>query len=557
MSRLWWVAIPLAVLMLGAAYVFRPASVAEQITFFSQTLADHGVVETVFEEQTFVVDHGHISANLSLEKTLDILVLAYEKALARRTPLLALPGIDPQEFRAATEELSDVREHIAKLQRNPQDAAAIREGLYPIGLLHELASLEDARRAFLDQGSATSAIRYQEKQRAVIDAYENNLAAFERTFRAVVPTDIGQYAIETRIINRDGVLQLVQKMRNGIQNTAHALDKRARCVQGHLRMCSGEQLTLTAPAEVAQKHPTEEELTLARTIREAYLNIGSHFDEAWKWRTIALADSDCIAERVTGARLFSFRTFRDFGDLTERGPPSPISMGNVHFLSLKNDPKYKQLPFVGYFAERGQQYIPINPLIYYECADTAKDQGRIFSVRAVSDFVSHSSLSSYAGQEEKKRLQDLEQRLRSDLAMESDAIAYLRESAALAKKGVLPLTLSHALTDLVLLHTTGARGTLQVIRQISDVERINMIVKEKGVSMDMSALNMFFIRAALPALFLSNNPLAVGPVELPFAVNDLPAEKQPYDFYSSFASEKGAAHKLSDILMFYREVHAH
>jgi hypothetical protein len=522
-------------------------SAYKETAFLTRALKEAGVRESVrIQDSTYRVENGAIATSslIAPSKRLEVLRLAYEKTLARRSPLLGLPAADTARMRVAAAQLKRTADILSSKQNTAKAASAVRTGLYPTEFILTLSYLENARRAFLLSGGDRDAAAYGEALLVSIKAYRDALGIFERSFKESVPSDIRGYGTPSRILTREKTLELVRSLKQGIDTLAWDASERSACVRGYIKKCRLALLEVP-PLSVSPTPALKgSQQALSRDILETLNAVPLEFDPSFGTRLIHLSSSACVSRDTEGAALFAVRSARTF--MLDRRS-IPLYAGNWYFLNIASSTEGSALPYIQSFMQKDKGLIPIHPLIYYECPEGARDQGAVLAVRDMVLFSQRALFSRNVSGESKERLKSLEERLSGSVVREEDAARYAQEVLSLAG---LPDEARYAAEDAALAFSYKSAGLYATLFDIVEAEGSNIRLNNSGVAIDVSALNLFFTRNALGALFLAWHPSLYVPEA--FEENRLPMERQPYRLYSKLKTDGFSKEQFIDLLRFYK-----
>lgn len=527
-----------------------------ETSFFSSALREAYVTEDVsVHGVSFEVADGAVHKNgieISGPAALPALRLAYEKALARRSPLISLAGVDPADLVASVKTLEEARGLLASLKENTSDADIIRSSLYPVDFLNDAAKLETARQTFLQSGSDADAGNYEDVLRLTIDDYEKDIVTYRAAFVAIVPYDMRSYSTAGLFIDRNETLGAIGDMATGMEETRSLFEKRLACLNGALGLCD--------PGDIAFPELPEEEasgalpasaldttadvrIVLAQVLQSPALSTEP---------LIELKNSSCIAA-TTLPPLFVLYPATSWVD----GSPREAAMyvGDIRFNETSTFPT---VPFEQFFASRDSEYVPNDFMSHYDCPYLGSDFGRLFAVQAVSDAARTSPLSVYATGKTKETLTQLEKVLMptNSVLKESDALAYVRTAEMLAESPGAPPALSDQAAALALLFKDPSAGFAHVVAKIAEIEERNALsAMQHGLPVDLSAQTLFYYRSAFIALFMGDNASAVGKPDSFFAAYSIPENEQPYIYFSSLSNNPVIRQKLIDDMRTYYGLH--
>jgi len=469
--------------------------------------------------------------------------LLYQQALARWDPILALPGVNPEELLQEVVGLRTTAEEVASRQSDTQIGALVREALYPLRFLTALAELEKARLSFLGSGSQEDYKAYYAAQDKALGRYLSDLERFRRAFAMAVPVDIGQYATEKKIITRENTLLALDTLRSNALEVQRKLRERGACLS-EVSLCP--QLTMPSFSSSQPMGATGEELSQTRRVQSLFTRAGYPIKNT---PLILLSQSACIVERPKTALLFGFVHLPAIGVIASS--TSPIYLGDIRFV---DSTKYATLPFFKYFTQQDVTFTPSDPLSQYACADSYKDVGAVLAIRDVGDFAITSRLSQYVSGAPGNALRAIEREFEaSEILLEESSKSYLQ--GALANLEALPLPLQHDVATLSIQMETKSRGLLHVVHTMQFYEKTNMLISRKGLDIDFGALYFFFTRSGFVSLFLSDGLYVENDIPALFKPNDLPSERQPYLYYSSMNKTPALEKKLIHDMQIYHATH--
>ncbi len=305
------------------------------------------------------------------------LILAYEKAVAQRSPLIALPGTDPKRLDTAIQALQKTSIELGSLQKDPGTQALVESSLYPIGFLQKASALERARQAFIESGSDTDAAAYEKAGFAASQAFQSDLDRYRRGFIQAVPSNAPPYVMLQNYEDYATVLSIVAQLQSGMATTSKELAARSRCFSGISSACDPSDLlppsltVPTAPAPVSasvlsyanqslSRPPLQEKLSGDDVAQEPYLEVSA---------------PGC-AEDASSPQLFLIHSEPFSGTTYEY----PIM---VTADRLVDADAQEAIPFFAYFADRGVKYVTSDPFVYYECVNYALDSGELLGMDAV------------------------------------------------------------------------------------------------------------------------------------------------------------------------------
>lgn len=406
----------------------------------------------------------------------------YALALADRSPLLGLAGVDPDALASSTTALSNLRRQLISFQRT-QEKAELVEGLYPIGFLRALADAEKARHAFIASGSDTDRAAYT---LAVGNAAQEGLTdirAFQKGLDQVIGTTtvrIGSAAgTETDASLRATVITILNRMNEVLGE----LQVREQCIQGLSRACDRDLRADSPPSVPAPSD--QNRAALAQRVLAIYRDAVAPLPN--EDRTITLSESTCFGA-TPGPYPFQWLApahqgvapFRFIGDIFL----APTANATDEMLS--------------YFrTTRGMSYSPLNPFSYYTCPAIGDDLARLLTVRSIESFaIAHP---------------EIDVPLRSTVVglnvSESDAYAYLAQAQ---ESRALTAPSRRALEELILMANERTAGLDTVVGSIARTMSKDISDSNGGIPIEFfrNVRELYIAESAFPTLYLAQSPAA-------------------------------------------------
>ncbi|MHB1086759.1 MAG: hypothetical protein ACYCZ0_03360 [Minisyncoccota bacterium] len=443
--------------------------------------------------------------------------IAYARALARRDPILGIPGNDPQFLAESVNQLSEVVDALVKKQGSAQDALSVRS-MYPIRFLQSLAALEGSRIAFIESGSDADELTYRAALSRALATGRLDIVNFEKAFA------LETSGKELRFQGFGGTIS-IRNMRNALQSIETQFEELenqtrrfSRCMGGSVEFCDPNALvigrTFSEPL-VETPRISVASLSLVNEVRGLYAETMTKraapmFTDA---SPIVLTQSVCLSDLPSPYVVM-------LGNTSRWGIPPIWYVTDIFFSKTEGS----QAPVLEYLAkERDIRYSRINPMMYYMCPDMGLDLAKAWAVRATAEFA----------QKHPKTASVYRERLLSagGVWYESDAYAYMR--AALKEihaQDAAPHVRKEFEMTALLWNKSGA-GLDGVLKNIVRIESNRLDTQERGVPFDMSAGTQFLTRAAFPTLFLARN-LSKDSTVLPQTKKNASAES----FLSSLAT---------------------
>lgn len=522
-----------------------------RVAYFSTTLAPFNDETVSVGIHTFVVRHGVVYDG---ERAVDgiraapALRLAYEKIVARNSPLVALPAVDLTQMEQSIEFLSRTEDILARHQKDLIDSSLVKTGLYPIEFLRTASALERARRTFLESGSESDSAAYRNAQKRTFVTYESNLLSSRNAFLLAVPEDMPPYVTKSVIVSRPSFVTALDTMNTGMLITREIFEQRMQCFSGQISECnSSNLLTPVIDPPSAPQIPS----SVAARAKE----IVDLFDESdmqlEKNNPIVLSGSECMGDDVSPA-LFSFMSAPG-QELNARTILMPIYLNDITLLRSET---FANLPFFEYFKEHDVTYVRSMHFSYYNCPHINKDVSRVYWIRLVRILASDTPISTYATGSAKEQLRALESRLLlSNATKEADAAEYVRLAQNFAENTNVPIDILHRLTELSLSYNNHSAGLEQSLFVIANTGVMNTNISEIGGGSELSLPFLFYVRSGFPLLFLADNPSVSGNGGRLFEKNMLPQNEQPGILYSQLPHTSNIHSILVHDFNFYLRLH--
>lgn len=528
-----FVAAGLSVTAIGTALLsVHYIATLDSLAFFETALEDVSVREHVEVNGTsYTVRRGRAfmgDTPVESAEALPVLALAYEKTVARRSPILSLPGPDVVDIESASTRLASTADSLAE-NMNKDDAAHVRTNLYPVAFLSSLAESERARRAFLETGSHADALTYRESVLSALDSYMSELKRFRLSFERVVPEDIGSFATPRYVVSREKSINAMHVLEVETRKLRARLLERERCFEGVVRACDTSDLALPSLEVIPGEHPA---VFVAQDVRDFLREGGISFADS---PVISLASSACVETRGDVDYAFELEQIQAVGDSPAYA--GPFFAGDILFMDTE---KLHGLPFYSYFSQKGVRYILTRPVAYYSCPFADSDISAVVSTLRVAEFARHHPLGFAAHSE--------------DVVSQRDAIAYLAFGRDRVIRGDMPVEVTHEFTELLLEYTSGGWGIYHTMLDISTGERTEMYINNRhGMGIEFNAMNRFFLRSGFVSFF--GLVLDKTQRESLFSPNTLMRRETPFVYYSDMEHSFSERIRLNNDVMFYTTLH--
>ncbi len=501
----------------GALVFWRLHTPPSDFSFYKEMLGAARITESVsVNGNTYLEKDGSVYDGAVLVAGPDqgaALLLAYEKSVARRNPLMAIAGTDSDRMDAAVRQLIQTQRALAESQSNLRDSALILGALYPIDFLRSISNLERMRQQFLKSGDSMDATRYELALTETANAYEEDLEKFRRGFTQAVPPGTSSYVTEGGHISRTGILNVIDTRAVQAHTTEQNILKRQRCFSGEVLYCTKEDISL----------PVHEKVLTQKTRAPSAT-------ELKEGPITQLTDPTCTAGFPTSVFfLEQTRTTPQFSYVV------PRLIGDARLIDTATQ---STVPFYSFFASRGMRYIPNSPMAYYECASFVHDASGIFTTDAIRDLSIQKPLSTYA-HSFAKPLGKIENSLVSKQQALNEVVAM--QYVALGLEALQQQDFSeegaHVATELSLIERNRSGGYDNQIFDIAALESANAQLSKRGVPIGLGLLYLFYVRNAFEIFFMIDNQ-SVGPVDTVTEGPATPPAQQPYVYYSNLTPEQ-------------------
>ncbi len=531
MSRFLFAAVLLAAVSALSASFFGGEDTDASV-FFSETLHAANVRESVHVRGTLLeVRDGAVFENeqpAPEHLVASALKLAYSKTLARRDPLMALAGTDPQKLERAVRKLEISRGTLESVQPTWRESGLIRYGLHPTQTLRALADVEKKRQEFLESGSAADERHYHQALARATARYHIDLQRFRIAFKKTVPKEVRQYATLDKLISRDGTLEAIDTLDERMRKSWSLAQNRIKCTKGSIRHCDPQNLAVSIEAPEQDNAILEKTLLIAKETRARLEKVtGSSFADT---PTIALSQSACAPEPLV---LVHNKMSQPYN-----GQPWITFVGDPLYIRTED---HADTPFYAELKNRGFEYIEHAPS-YYTCFEIGTDWGRAFAIENVRSFAEESKLSRISVHSEyTQRLKELaryEASLASSLVRESDAAHYLSIAQELGREGAFESEITNEIESLVLQLQNRSALFDASVQTVANVEKENSVFYTHNVPTEIGSPYLFFVRSGFLLLFLADNISVTGDSVTFFEENHIPLNERPYVPYSSLRNDR-------------------
>lgn len=455
-----------------------------QVAFMKGALENAGVEETVeVNGHHYMVKGGRVidHAGALLEEDsipLRVYTLAYELALARRSPVLAIPGTDTDKLTDAAIDLAENQRHIGALQEDPKIAELVSSSLYPVKFLQALARAEAARREFLGAGNEASARAYQRALLDAVHAYESDARAISRAIETIVKKD-RKFVVLAGSIDLSSINGALASIAERASFMRQKLVQRGACINGTLTLCIPEDLKVPT-IDVTQEKSETSSLSLANDVI-SLLSKGYDGAALRQYRPLVALHGSSCADGFPEPHYYLLRVHEK--------RPEDIRIGALLFvgdlLSYRTDQLMQRTESpndpIAALREKGVSFAVFSPGNYYLCPSIGEDLGR--SVATYKAFVMHYGTSSVA----------------RSVADERESQRYI--ASVLSTPGSSKSVIDEA-TDIALMFNGKSANLDLIAQEIADYQNGTIRQKEQGLSIDVGAEWEFLVRSGVTALLM-------------------------------------------------------
>jgi len=404
---------------------------------------------------------------------LPALQLAYATMLARRDPLFAVPGVDPDQLRQSIAALARAQTQLATIQQD--DASkGLAQRLYPIHFLQSLADLESARQTLLAEPTMAHARAYDQRLLQALQEKQGALRDFSQAFDVATKMSTGQIALFGGALSASTEASTLDALGNDLSLESATVRVRLRCLNGFASYCSdvptpsfARTPALTPNASIAMAHEIQ------ATWDAAFGNGPSQRSGA------LLAYSTCLPNNPTPRIMLA--THRAYtGLVTSITYADDIYM---YKLSTLRD------PYATYMERTyGSQYTVMNPFQFYLCPQVGIDYGTAVAIVHIAAFAeSHPAL-----------VPDARAKLMQEFPTEQDAGNYL--AAVFDQSSGATIDERHALRELAVMLQERTGGLEDIVANIADVMLTDTSEPLRG-SIDTQVSYEFLTHSAFPTFF--------------------------------------------------------
>lgn len=468
--------------------------------FFTNELRRQGISESVrIGNRTYAVDKGVVSSDEGVRMrgmtALRALRVSYGKALAERSPLMGLEGTDPDALRANTELLKKTMEELSLFQKTHEDAALVRDALYPIDFLYALSTLESARKQFIASGSELDLHAYQQ--------------SFDPVFRYGIQNSkrlIDAFAYETRstippkAVNFAGAMTATSAARS-LASVPHALAriqkqaaKRSLCLFGVTQVCPTLSLsTIEVPrTEPLQVNAIGTQPTFEREIASIFRRATTTNIYDKLYASVNLEKSTCLASLPPPYHMEAGIRVQTNFDLLHY-------LDDMYFIPTAGEsgpvPKFLR-------NEYGLSYLRMNPMAFYLCPHLIEDVSIAQATLQTVALATHYSEvpNSYRAA------------LLSGVPNSKNAAAYMQEATNGIQRESLPAGYVQEILSVGLMFRQQSAALDAVVGHIADINAHTLRLVREGAPFDVRAKTLFYTHTASASLFLFHQIGASSPL---------------------------------------------
>lgn len=447
----------------------------------------------------------------------------YSRTLAEHSPLLALPGVDPDRLENSIFELERAAEGLSSLQSEEGAAQSVRSTLYPLGFLRAMATLERARTDFISFGDEEHMRVYLEARKRAVRAYKRDLNRFEESFDTYVAQNDDKLVLAGQLMSSNDMKKTLGRMRDGIENTQRILIAESLCLHGFTFECDESRLSTRLSIG---REPEAVNTSQVRSTRALVAEIFRQ-PEIGEKSFIALSDVACIEDGYTAP------TFIIYDENMPAGMPSAERISMVSDMRFLLSERLTGVAFYKRLFEKGILYVLASPFLHYSCMQLGEDAGRAFVVNAVREFATSHPFdtieSPYADE-----ISALESSLAKEIVHARDAEKYVLLGKTIEREAVTPDSVRKTLSDIALGMTYKTYGTEDLLLILAKTEQLDAAARKSGVAADLSASNLFFTRSGMQITFLTHNPSVAGDGLFTLSTAHVPETKTPYIYLSDF-----------------------
>lgn len=483
------------VLYIGAHSVSKKmgAHNAQAASFFSEALRGAHVHSTIsWNGAHYTVANGVVygdGVRVSENVELPVLQLAYEQALARRSPVFGLSGTDPSLLRDSVKALSYATEDVASAATSSADPLLIRTSLYPLSFLAALVDLEKARLRFITSGAQVDALVYRVALRHAVGAGQSDSKKFQvAMWRLFKDKHFIMYGLGGPISSED-LTRMSWNITLAMDATSNRIREREQCVKGDISACDARDLSIALPAIPTTS--TRQPPTLPAQVEENrhLMARTTERPDDVKRPVVALHTSRCLGS-LEAPYYVTARDRTGTGD-------SFFFLGELFFAKTA----WSANALHRYLGETmGISYMPLNQFTFYMCPDTQDDSGRARAILAAAEHA-RSHPSSLHGRDALLGT--------SNVITEDAAIRYIHALVddTLSKSDVATEENTRAVEELALMFQYKNAGINILVDEIVHTNATHAHYAQSGVPFDESARVMFMTHSGFLSLFLAHNIL--------------------------------------------------
>lgn len=496
--------------------VFPAASAA----YFSQALGEAAVENVVVVGgRSFHVRAGVVEPLSDTGRTDEgsVLAVSYAHAVVARNPLLDLEGTDIMALHEGADSLARVAQQFAQRQSSPSDAQSVREHLFPVEFLHDLADLERSRRAFLNSGSADDFERYIDLLKEAAQQGHRSASAFTELYEKVVD-ETSLVSLLKGFITKESALASLERIAAGYKRVEEKAGELERCYRGEIGACDTNDLSLE-PLSLSPPSPPSRTIGRIISLRE-----DAGIFPPTTGTTASLAKSTCIPESPHSVFYIEPKSQRSYA-------PAFDLLSDIAFFRIP-ETLSERAQVLQAFDAQGVTFLVYTPTAFYLCPESADDLGRAAATLA----------AARVARTENPR----DALARAVTPSEGDALEYLNR--ALFDRP------SAAVMGVYRMFKDKGASFERLVEEIAAFGDADVNLEQKGYPVDMSLSFLFSTRSGWYQLLLGSNPSALSENPDPFAAEEVSTDRLRLVWWSQL-QDSVAQEKLEHDMRVYYAAH--
>ena len=437
--------------------------------------------------------NGHISEKMR-QRVFEVGALLFE---ARYAPLMAIAGTEPEALSDAVSALEDAIDVLASAQGSNEEAAQVRNTLYPTAFLRSLVRLEQDRLNFIENPTESNARQYEQAQLEAIQIGLSNALSFEDSLREAVQKEsditFPLYSL-SGVITPEALLQSASIIVKRMNEVNEAYKTRKICREDMHSRCPIEIAMVerggqeNKVVESATEHSfTLEEMENIRGIETFFMDVAVRLGGIRRSTlAVRLNESACVRE-AQNPHTFMVYDIPAEGD--KKRKDLQHFTGELLFIPTNIDG-----PVLNMFEADQISYVIVRPLSFYVCPQAQHDLGMLAAIKYAHETALLYSNLVYGGA---AAIDD------DNFLSEEDAKAYVEE-ALLDAEELSPSEIRQFEELSLMLDDRSARLDV-LIHKIALVVKQRATQHQEGLPFEVSMPFMFLTHSAFPSLFLSHN----------------------------------------------------